>query len=193
VRERTRLAIRAELADAATRLFTERGFEETTVAAIAAEVGVSGRTFFRYFGSKEDVLFGFLEEMGDELRARLELRPPSETPLVALRRSFDLIVERFDQDRPRALTLLRLTRQTPTLRARHLDKQDQWEDALTAGLAERIGVDSGDDLRPRLYASVALSAVDVAIRHWDETGGKENLADVIDDAFATAFPSAPAG
>lgn len=192
MRERTRLAIRAELADAATRLFTERGFDETTVEAIAAEVGVSGRTFFRYFGSKEDVLFGFLEKMGDELRARLELRPPSEAPLVALRRSFDLIVERFDQDRPRALTLLRLTRQTPSLRARHLDKQDQWEDALTAALATRIGVNPDDDLRPRLYASVALSAVDVAIRHWDETGGKENLPDVIDNAFATAFPYTPA-
>lgn len=192
MRERTRLAIRAELADAATRLFSERGFDETTVEAIAAEVGVSGRTFFRYFGSKEDVLFGFLEKMGNELRERLELRPPSEAPLTALRRSFDLIVERFDQDRPRALTLLSLTRQTPSLRARHLDKPDQWEDTLTTALATRIGVNPDDDLRPRLYASVALSAVDVAIRHWDESGGKENLADVIHDAFAAAFPLAPA-
>ena len=124
--------------------------------------------------------------------ARLEVRPPTEAPLTALRRSFDLIVERFDQDRPRALALLRLTRQTPSLRARHLDKQDQWEDALTAALAKRIGVDPDRDLRPRLYASLALSAVDVAIRHWDEGGDKDDLAVVIDEAFAAAFPSAPA-
>src|SRR3981189_1182042 len=93
VRERTRLAIRKELAEARVRLFTERGFAETTAREIAAAVGVSERTFFRYFGSKEDVVLGVLDDLGIELAARMAARPADEPPFTALRRSFDLMTE----------------------------------------------------------------------------------------------------
>src|ERR1700730_7123307 len=98
VRERTRVAIRRELAEAAVRLFTERGFAETTAREIATAVGISERTFFRYFASKEDVVLGVLHELGIELAARLAARPADETPFMALRRSFDLMTETLARD-----------------------------------------------------------------------------------------------
>ncbi|MET0423498.1 MAG: helix-turn-helix domain-containing protein, partial [Actinoplanes sp.] len=62
-RTRVRDAIRSELAEAAVAAFRADGFDATTVEAIAAQVGVSKRTFFRYFGSKEDAVLEPLEEL----------------------------------------------------------------------------------------------------------------------------------
>lgn len=91
-RERKKLAVRRALETAALRLFDERGFAETTIDQIADEADVSRSTFFRYFGSKEAVLFGGYEQSG-ELLARLILeRPREESMLAAIENAFvDLV------------------------------------------------------------------------------------------------------
>ena len=193
VRERTRLAIRTELIEAALRLFTEHGFVETTARQIASVVGVSERTFFRYFASKEDVVLGVLDDLGIELAARLAERPAKEAPFIALRRSFDLMTETLTENPEWSLTMLRLTREVPSLRARQVEKQDQWATRLAEELAERMGVDASTDVRPRLYAATALSALDVAVSHWDHTGGAHPLEQILDRAFTTAFKTPPGG
>jgi AcrR family transcriptional regulator len=191
VRERTRAAIRNELAEAALRLFTERGFAETTAREIASAVGVSERTFFRYFGSKEDVVLGVLDEIGNELASRLAARPADEAPFIALRRSFDLMTETLTQDPERSRAMLHLTHQVPSLRARQVEKQDLWTTRLADELAKRMGVDASDDLRPRLYAATSLSALDVAVNYWDATAGAQPLGELLDQAFSAAFKTAP--
>ena len=85
LRERKKLRTRADLSDAAFRLFAERGFDETTIEDIVEQVEVSPRTFFRYFDSKEDVVIGFFDDLGLELRAMLAARPPEEPSFTALR------------------------------------------------------------------------------------------------------------
>jgi len=191
VRERTRVAIRKELGEAAVRLFTERGFAETTAREIAAAVGVSERTFFRYFASKEDVVVGVLDDLGIELAARLAGRPADEPPFIALRRSFDLMTETLARDPEWSLAMLHLTHQVPALRAGQVEKQDLWATRLADELAHRIGVDASLDLRPRLYAATALSALDVAVSHWDATAGAHPLGELLDHAFMTAFKTPP--
>jgi AcrR family transcriptional regulator len=191
VRERTQAAIRRELAEAALRLFTERGFAETTARQIAAAVGVSERTFFRYFGSKEDVVLGVLDDLGIELAARLAARPADEPPFVALRRSFDLMTETLTRDPEWSLAMLHLTHQIPALRARQVEKQDLWATRLADGLADRMGVDGSLDLRPRLYAATALSALDCVATYWDATGGAQPFGELLDQAFTTAFKTPP--
>jgi AcrR family transcriptional regulator len=187
IRERTRQAIRSELSETALQLFAERGFDETTARQIAAAVGVSERTFFRYFASKEDVVLGVLDELGVALADRLAARPASESPSVALRRSFDLMTETLALDPERSLAMLRLTRGVPSLRARQIDKQDRWASRLADVLAERLGVATADDLRPSLYATTALGALDVAVTRWDALGGATPLSEIIDEAFAVVF------
>ncbi len=94
LRNRATRAVRAEIAAVAVRLFLAQGFDKTTVDQIAAEAGLSRASFFRYFGSKEDVLLGHLEELGHKVADALAARPAHEPAWQALRRSFDLLIDR---------------------------------------------------------------------------------------------------
>ena len=89
LRERTRQAVRAELVQVALGLFLENGFEATTVEQIATEVGLSRRSFHRYFATKDDVLTQALSLIGDKIADELAGRPIDEPPWTALRRAFD--------------------------------------------------------------------------------------------------------
>src|ERR1700683_3395414 len=92
LRNRATRAVRAEIAAVAIRLFLEQGFEKTTVDQIAVEAGLSRTSFFRYFATKEDVLLGHLEDLGQKVRDALAARPAEEAAWQALRRSFDLLI-----------------------------------------------------------------------------------------------------
>src|SRR3954451_1699915 len=78
VRERTRRAVRAELAQLAKDLFVEKGYDETTIDDLAAAAGMSKRTFFRYFASKEELVMGKYEILGEQLAEDLAARPADE-------------------------------------------------------------------------------------------------------------------
>jgi AcrR family transcriptional regulator len=78
LRERKRQQTRQELISAAVRLFEERGYEQTTVAAIASAAGVSTKTFFNYFSSKDEVLFPHLSRRIDAAVALIEQRGPDD-------------------------------------------------------------------------------------------------------------------
>src|ERR671914_32480 len=112
LRERKKLRTRAQLTDAAFRLFTERGFDGTTIEDIVEQVEVSPRTFFRYFDSKEDVVIGFFDEMGQELRAMLAARPADEPPFTAVRHALGALVDRYTAESHRVLAAKRLAHET---------------------------------------------------------------------------------
>src|SRR5207247_3413148 len=78
VRERTRRAVRSELAQLAADLFVEKGYDETTIDDLAAAAGMSKRTFFRYFASKEELVVGKYEILGEQLAEDLAARPAGE-------------------------------------------------------------------------------------------------------------------
>src|SRR3954469_6672025 len=84
-RERKKQRTREALVNAAFRLFSEKGFEATTVEEIADAVDVSSRTFFRYFASKEDVVLTFQEEQQAMFLERLRARPATEPVVTALK------------------------------------------------------------------------------------------------------------
>jgi AcrR family transcriptional regulator len=83
-RERKKQRTREKLIDAALRLFIERGYEETRIDDIVAEVDIVPRTFFRYFSSKDDALFGWYEEISQDALAALRSRPRGEGVVSAL-------------------------------------------------------------------------------------------------------------
>lgn len=85
LRERKKAATRQAISDIATRLFERKGFEQVTVAEIAAAAGVSVKTVFNYFGSKEELFFDREEELLESMLSTLRERPAGMTPTTAVR------------------------------------------------------------------------------------------------------------
>ena len=187
--ERKRLLVREELSEAALLLFAQQGFDETTIDQIAAAVGVSPRTFFRYFKVKEDVLVEFLGQIGEHLVAELTARPADEPALTALRQAVAPLVSRLLEHPEKSLKLTRLLLRTPAVKARYLDHQARWRDGLAAVLATRAGLGPAD-FRPTLTASIALAGFDAALARWVNLDGAPPLAEVVDEAFSAARAAA---
>jgi AcrR family transcriptional regulator len=177
--------MRTEIAETAFALFVRRGFEQTTVDEIAEAAGLSRRSFFRYFPSKEDAVFGLLYDLGEELAAAVAARPAAEPPWDALRASCAVLIETMRGRPDDVMALLRLIHETPSLRARHQDKQDRWRKLLTDALQAR----SVPRLDADVLASAALAVFDVVCREWLFDGAPGDVAALMDEAFAVLAPT----
>lgn len=144
LRERKKRQTASRIWAAAVELFLERGFDQVSVAEIAAAADVSKMTVFNYFGTKEDVLLGPMEEHVTDAADAVRDRAPGESAADALRRHLLGLIEARDasvglSDSPRTLQVLRLVTETPVLLHRahafHLRRQQ----LLAAVLAEETG------------------------------------------------------
>ena len=183
LRERKKLRTRAELADAAMRLFAERGFDSVTVEEIADAVEVSPRTFFRYFDTKEDVLTLDSGVNLTQIVDRFAARPADESPFVALRHAFADVAASYEADRARLVTRAQIIARSPSLRARTVEANASWESALTVAVAARLGIDDPGDMRPRLVAVAAIAAVRVSLDSWLADATNPSLGEHISEAF----------
>jgi AcrR family transcriptional regulator len=123
LRERKKRRTRRALAEAALRLFAERGYDRTTVADIAAAADVSTRTFFSYFRSKDEVLFADTDERLALLREALSRADPGAPTIDVLRAVLDQVLgSTVGILGPHRTTRARLTLEHPELRARGLDR-----------------------------------------------------------------------
>ncbi|WP_405524973.1 TetR family transcriptional regulator [Streptomyces canus] len=172
LRERKKHRTREALLRVAIELFTTEGYERTTVDDIADAVGVSQRTFFRYFAGKEDAALALDEMTVTRFVDAVRARPPHEPPLEALRKavleSWDTLHEVVESVVPvqRFLALYRVIESTPVLLAAHLRRSAEVEEVLTRVLAEREGLDAATDPRPRLLVAVFSGVMRVTERQW---------------------------
>ena len=186
LRERTRRAVRTELVDAAMELFLDRGFEATTVEEIATAAGLSRRSYFRYFASKDEVFAEGLAAIGQVVADELARRPAGEVPWTALRRSFDPLITRVESD-DRAADLGRLVLESPALQNSHHRKQASWQASISVALARRLdGAES--ELRSRALAGAALACFNVAQESWLAAGDERTLGSLLDAAMAEVHP-----
>jgi AcrR family transcriptional regulator len=181
LRERKKAKTRKVLSDTATELFAEQGFDHTTVEQIAEACDVSPRTFFRYFASKEDVLFAVGDERLRQLLDAIATRPSDEEPLRSMREAALGLVPEYTSDRARLITRKRIIAETQSLRSRGLERQLGWEDAVTDALGQRITDAGSATIELRLVAGVTTATLRAALHTWLETDG--DLAALIDDAF----------
>ncbi|MBH1936932.1 TetR family transcriptional regulator [Streptomyces sp. AV19] len=187
--QRKRQLVSDELTEAALQLLASKGFDAVTVDEIVTTAGVSKRTFFRYFASKEDVVVQFLADMGAGMRAELAGRPAGESPSVALRHAVWASVNACAGQSERALRVVQLILRTPALLARFLERQAQWRDDLAEELAHRLGRDADAGLYPQLAAGMALTAFDVVLQRWSDSDGAQDPAGLTDRAFAVVAPA----
>ncbi|MFC9663993.1 TetR/AcrR family transcriptional regulator [Nocardia sp. NPDC127606] len=185
LRERTRAAMRDEVVETAFRLFSEQGFDKTTVEQIAAEAGLSRTTFFRYFGTKEELILGKMSEFGPRIAAALAARPIDERPWEALRRSFDVITQPMADERQPFLNLMRLLDDACGLMTRQWEKTQGWHSLLVPVITRRLRDDpeSAADLRANALVGSALSCLDAATDAWTATDGATPLSVLLDQAM----------
>ncbi|MBO3742212.1 TetR family transcriptional regulator [Actinoplanes flavus] len=189
---RTRNTVYREITATAMALFLERGFDATTIDDIAAAAGISRRSFFRYFGTKEDVVLGDLIASGDLVRQALEARPDDEEVWAALRNALHSVKDTaFDE--PTMLKIFTMVHQTPSLRARSIEKHLEWQALLTPEVRRRLGADPADPLDVRADALVAtvITCLDVAGDAWTRGNGAVPLETLFDAAAAAV--RAPGG
>lgn len=191
LREMTRQAVRSQLMNVAWDLFVQQGYDATTVDEIAAAAGMSQRSFFRYFATKEDVVLVKFEAVGELLAGVLADRPAQEDAWTALRHSFDVIVEAAERDPRYGLALLRITGQSAALRAGRLEQQMHWQELLTPLVAERMNVPAtgaNHDPGPAALTAAALACLNVANVVWLASDGTDSLRRLVDDAMAAVQP-----
>ncbi|MBY8879560.1 TetR family transcriptional regulator [Actinacidiphila acidipaludis] len=198
--QRKRRLVANELSEAALQLLALKGFEAVTVDEIAVTAGVSKRTFFRYFASKEDVVVQFLADLGGGIRAELAGRPAGELPSLALghavRSAMEVCAEGGSagsagspDHAERVLRVVQLILGTPALRARFVERQAQWRDELAAELGRRLGLDPAAELYPLLAAGMAVNAFDAVLRRWSAGGGVADPVALTNQAFALLAPA----
>ncbi|AGZ41404.1 acyl-CoA-like ligand-binding transcription factor [Actinoplanes friuliensis] len=189
---RKRQLVADELRDAALMLMATKGFDEVTVDNIVAAAGLSRRTFFRYFASKEDVVVQFLAGLGAGVVAELESRPAAEPPSVALRHAVWVPLAACTDEADhteRARIVVRLVLDHPPLHARWMERQIEWRTGLAAGLAARHGLDPVTDPYPVMAAGMALLALETVVGQWREGDDERRLAELTDRAFVILAPA----
>ncbi|MFE5793522.1 TetR family transcriptional regulator [Streptomyces sp. NPDC056503] len=187
--QRKRQLVATELTETALQLFAHKGFEAVTVDEVATAVGVSKRTFFRYFASKEDVVVQFLAGMGAEMRAELAARPAGERTSAALLHAVSVPLAACGDHAERTLPVVRLILRTPALLARFLEHEAGWREELAGELAVRLGLDPAESLHPALAAGMALSAFDTVLRRWSEDARAADPRALIEQAFELLAPA----
>lgn len=181
LRERKKRETRLRIAETGLKLFLANGYEGTTLDAIADEAGISRRTFFSYFKSKEDIVLAWQAGAWDAIRAALLEVSPDEVPLDAVRKTLVNHVSRYELDEMIAID--RLMRASETLMARKQAGYAAQEESLYATLCE---VWRMPQRRPalRIVAMVSMGAMRLAIDAWSKQSGKRGAADFLEDAFA---------
>jgi AcrR family transcriptional regulator len=186
LRERQRVQLQRELSQAGIRLFIEKGFQNTTVDEIVDALGVSRRTFFRHFASKEDVLFLWYDELTGELVAACAARPADEDPFASVCAALYGLLAYYDADPLWARDMVRVTAETPALIGRSLEKRAMWQRALAEVIRSRLPDSRMRDLSARIVSMAAVNAFALGVEAWQEVGEAGDIRSFVDAAFAKA-------
>ncbi|WP_370467518.1 TetR family transcriptional regulator, partial [Streptomyces capoamus] len=187
--------IRDALVGAAFRLFLERGYEQTTVDDIVALAGVGRRSFFRYFPSKEDVVFPDHERCLADMTAFLAAGGPEHDPVRRVCDAARLVLGMYAENPVFSVQRYRLTRQVPGLRAYELSVVWRYERALAEYLRARFAGRPDGTLDADVIAAAVVAAHNNALRSWLRSDGKGDAGAAVDQALGyvqRTFGRAPA-
>ncbi|MET9951917.1 TetR family transcriptional regulator [Streptomyces sp. NPDC006339] len=172
-------SMRDSLVAAAFQLFLERGYEQTTIDDIVRTAGVGRRSFFRYFPSKEDVVFPDHEQSLADMTAFLAASEDSDDPLVRVCEATRLVMRMYAENPTFSVQRYRLTREVTGLRTYELSVVWRYEKTLGDYLRTRFADRRDGTLRANVVAAAVVAAHNHALRHWLRSGGEgDPLAEV---------------
>lgn len=181
LRERKRIETRQRIAGVALSLFLENGYDGTTLDVIAEGAGISRRTFFSYFKSKDDIILFGLEADWAEVLEELLQTSPDTAPFAAVRDLFVSRIARFTSEEMVALDNLMLSSESLLARKQAFYARQEQElfDALCVVWRQ-------PERRPALQmlAMVAIGAMRISLQAWrTQTGPRRPAAAFLQDAF----------
>ena len=182
VRERKKRATRAQLEEAAFSLFARQGYDATTVDEISEAARVSPRTFFRYFATKEDVVFGDVGSDLDHLRAAMQHGPGNDGDVV--RQGLVAFSRLLDEKQDDILGRRQLIADNPALQGRVLLLEHEWASAMAEVLAARAGK-TDPTFEQMVLASCAIGALSAAVQAWHAARADEPLSVYTERALDT--------
>jgi AcrR family transcriptional regulator len=182
LRARKRRETLRRITDSGIRLFLQQGYEATSVDDVAAAAGVSRRTFFHYFESKDDILLSLQSGMGEMIADAVRAAPPGKRPLAAVREAVIAVCGTVPPDE--MLAIDRLMRSSKTVQARKQASYIAHERTLFAALREHWP-NAADEGALRLVAMMAIGAIRLSTDRFTETGGKRTLPDLLNETFET--------
>jgi AcrR family transcriptional regulator len=171
---------RGRLAKAALELYAERGFEQTTVAEIAARAGLTERTFFRHFADKREVLFYGMEMARDLLMRAVAEAPASATPMEAVCAAFEAFGAVLQENPERVRLRDAIVSANAELRERELIKLAAFASAVAGALRNR-GV---QQQAASLAAEAGVAVFKVAFARWISEQGRPDLPGIFRDSMA---------
>ncbi|AUI57376.1 TetR/AcrR family transcriptional regulator [Amycolatopsis sp. BJA-103] len=194
LRERKRLETHRALATTAVRLVAERGLDQVTVEDISAAAGVSSRTFFNYFASKEDAVVIAHADNAERSQRVIEkfLAAPKEVSIprafvAALKEDFAQI----DENREEWLGRMKAIQENATLHSRAVAMNHDTIAPTIEAIARRAGVDPRDDLYPTLLLSTLGGAVNAVLILWSRHDGRVSALDLLDEAVEMLLAGLP--
>lgn len=173
-RGRPPLTTHAEVSRAALELFARHGFDETTMERIAAELGIGRRTLFRYFASKNDMVWGDFDRVLGRLHADLTAADPRLPVMTAVRHAAVSSNTYPDDALPELRIRMTLITTVPALQAHSMIRYAEWREVIASFAARRLRC-SSDDLVPQSIGHAALAASTAAFSHWVDHPQKDLL------------------
>lgn len=184
LRERKRRETLHRIAEQGLKLFLTKGYDATTLDAIAEAAGISRRTFFYYFKSKEEILLAWQDGgFGETLRAAVLEQTTKQSPLDAARNGLLELAARFPVDYKQTKVIERLMSTNETLRIRQQAKYVEKEEAVFAALSQ-MWPQPHRQAALRVVAMMSVGALRLAIDNWNRDQGKRPLAAHVKEAFA---------
>jgi AcrR family transcriptional regulator len=180
-------AVAASLAATALILFDKKGFDGVTVDEIASACGISRRSFFRYFATKEDIVVSGHAAFGERITERVRAQPQGEDVWTSLRRGYDILVDNVDRDPEGAARTMRVINATASLRAHTIEKHIAWAVDLAPEIARRLGDADARRLDADALVHASFACLDVALAHFTP-GLDASLGEKLDAAFDALRP-----
>jgi AcrR family transcriptional regulator len=166
---------RGRLEQAAMELYSERGFEPTTVAEIAKRAGLTERTFFRHFADKRDVLFGGAGGLQELMVSAVAGAPDSATPIDAVAAGLEAAASILQERRQFARQRQSIIAANPELREREVMKLA----SLSAALAETLRGRGVEDSAASLTAEIAVAVFRIAFERWVGANNAQDLRELM--------------
>jgi AcrR family transcriptional regulator len=171
---------RGRLEQAALQLYSEHGFDQTTVAEIAERAGLTQRTFFRHFADKREVLFSGVRELQDLIVRAVAGAPKSAAPIDAVAAGLTAAGVMLQGRQEFARQRARIVAANAELREREFSKLA----SLSAAVAGALRGRDVEGLRATLMGEIAVAVFRIAFERWIDETNQRDLPDLISEAMA---------